>query len=769
MKPFSSSILVNESAKSRQTKSFNEMAKKQSYIACICQFNEGVVEAEVKETKQMLQNILDNVNKNGLYVSDDLRPSFDKIDTIMNLIDTLINGVDRADMTPGASDREYEIIMYNRLIDALKVRKFSPDVKVTMIANMKHVPNTPIDNCDGYGPVHDYIMSVIKNARTLTDEIVDSLNISTVYRTIGDLTGVPGDHILESPDDVVNEYNNLFEYVPTEVSAMNAAGLANDACNKVNGAYVYISTYNIRNDVIGLTSVLKAVASTYENKEIIRRVIDKVCDCLTSISLIVAGTRAVESYHFRTIMKFNYNSLKHLIPDQAEFTRSPVNGIDNNGIVVPKMPVRPKMESSMEFFGDTVDADSVFETLEPGDFNPTNFMDLKLVDESVLNIQEMRVIMDCMKLEASLLEAGDLEKLVTSMNEALLDKAKNVGTAMLETIKKLIAKFMENFLYKAKFEGPWLKKYKDIILNNGWGDRGVKFNCYYDHRDIFNLVNIPPVNYADLVKNANGAFESEEAFFQHFFGGIDGCIRGHGKYRDTLGIIKDDMSLADKCKYMMGARFPDNITGKEIKYNELDIKGMYDWLLATENLTAQIKKQQTALEHAERSYKTSLNSLSTQGDKDQKAADTGVKNEYYSFIYEVELSQAPKDAKPVANNGSQSTATGKVNTPQVKVGDYNMKQSDTDKEVQGAKETTAEVDKRMKIYFKVCKDVIAAELTGIANLRKEYMDLMRSVVRAKVGADADLRVTDKAAEANAAKNAKKEELNKQQARANNQQ
>ena len=229
------------------------------------------------------------------------------------------------------------------------------------------------------------------------------------------------------------------------------------------------------------------------------------------------------------------------------------------------------------------------------------------------------------------------------------------------------------------------------------------------------------------------------------------------------------MSLADKCKYMMGARFPDNITGKEIKYNELDIKGMYDWLLATENLTAQIRKQQSALEHAERSYKTSLNSLSTQGDKDQKAADTGVKNEYYSFIYEVELAQAPKDAKPVANNGSQSTASGKINTPQVKVGDYNMKQSDTDKEVQGAKETTAEVDKRMKIYFKVCKDVIAAELTGIANLRKEYMDLMRSVVRAKVGANADLRVTDKAAEANAAKNAKKEELNNQQARANNQQ
>ena len=159
MKPFSSSILVNESAKSRQTKSFNEMAKRPSYIECICKFNEGVVEAEVKETKQMLQDILDNVNKNGLYVSDDIRPSFDKIDTITNLIDTLINGVDRADMV-STGDKEYECMMYNRLIDALKVRKFSPDVKVTMIANMKHVANTPIDSCDGYGPVHDYIMNI---------------------------------------------------------------------------------------------------------------------------------------------------------------------------------------------------------------------------------------------------------------------------------------------------------------------------------------------------------------------------------------------------------------------------------------------------------------------------------------------------------------------------------------------------------------------------------------------------------------------------------
>lgn len=518
----------------------------------------------------------------------------------------------------------------------------------------------------------------------------------------------------DSIDDFRSEYSKLFKIDYTEVPISIAASIFRNGYDI--GAGTYLSGYDLERTITPLISTLKVSMDKFENPNEFKAIIDSLCNIVFNAQMgIMTMNKVAENYRI-CLMKHNIEAVKSALIEEH---------IDRS------------LFESVSMHGVEMDKETFFNTLETEDFNPTEFMNLAAMIDADSAVTECMIKLQGMAYEAMCIANGDYDSLM-NIDEAIAARVQSVASNILEGIKALIAKFNEAMLNGLKLERPWLEKYKNTILNNSWGNRGITFSCYYDerHRALIDNLKMPPIDYTKLnTEGGAGAFENEETFFKTYFKDLDNAI----KTLDTAKVITPEMSIADKCKYIMGAKFPEGKTNTQVPYSSLKIADMYNWLLLNDKLTNNIKQQQSVLERSNRAYETAIKNLkanqpAAQNNTQAKPAAAPAQNaasaqheSYYSYIFEVELEKQDNPTMTQTNTVNNNPTDLKNTSAQAK------------SQIEKSGDTGATAEGKMKIYMKVCKDVLAAELTAVRYLRSEYISLMRSIVTAKLGKGADLK------------------------------
>ena len=690
MKPFSVNILKESAVSSADLIDLKTTPK--SIVEQVIAFNESV-----SQTETLSKNIFYRCLFNYLKTNDpkELNPGYTaqiaKVEAIAKSV-TSFNLPEP--IVPGTESIE---IKYDQLISYLRSSDMDPDVMNKVVKIISGATKKPavLDMDFAVNILDNYckaVMSYIIDDTNKT-EIPDPLTEADVINNISKILGI-GE--CDNYEDFNTKYRAAFEFSTVEIPIGCAKDVLANATYSV-GCHCNLSSYALDRVLTPLISLLKVSHDKFEDPNKFRSVIDTICNMIICLQTLCNIMNCISSDLRASVLKTNINALNEAFRDFTDL---------------------PLFSESVTMHGEEIDKDTFFNTLDTEDFNPTEFMDLALCIDSDIKTNEELAKQQGMAIEAMYIAEGKFDEL-QNIDEAIGARVQSATQTAIEGIKNLIARFTEALLNGLKFERPWLNKYKNIILNNTWGDRGVTFSCYYDenHRKLIDNLKLPSVDYSVLNNEGNAsAFENEESFFKAYFKDLDNAIRT----MDTAKVITSDMSIADRCKYIMGAKFPEGKTNAQVPYNTLKIADMYNWLLLTDKLTNNIKQQQAVLEKTGRAYENAI-----KGMKATEKTQTPKTESYYSYIFEVEVEQ--KDVQPQPTQGTNNNPQDLKNTSQ--------RATEQIKKT-GDNANTAEA--KMKIYMKVCKDVLAAELTAVRYLRSEYINLMRSIVRAKLGSGADL-------------------------------
>lgn len=734
MKPFSSSILSDsryvEGTPLSESTSLNAIKEtNEPMLYRLLQFDEAVARADIDATRDFYVKMLDLVNSKKETVDYD--PAYMAVFNKFEAVKAASEGVlafNRCGECPDV-DRSLEAI-FDRLSKCADAT-----TTVNIIGSNSETPVCPqIDIM--LNPIRDYsfaVVNCINNGGDLTRFIAEHADMDIVSMICHHMAKITGIEDADNFNTLIENYEKKFKFGYLAVPLSNIRNAFFDASCRATSCQPYICARDLY-EYGGIALAINAMKINRDNLDIdkARKIVNDICDAIAIYTIIILKMNDISNDKRKFVETHN----KHAIMDYVtSHMGAPTN-------------------ESMSMFGDELDYQTVFDTLDPEDFNRTEYFDLSLVSEHVFKMDCIEARKYAIALEAKLLAEGRYDELYI-VQEGMIDKIKSGVGKIVEAIKKLVAKFVADIMGIFAPEKVYLTKYKNIILNSTIPENTtVQFEGHAldAMQRLKSSFSIPTTSYNDLMAKPQ-QFESEEAFFEankNAFG-IGGTFKRN-----------NDNSLADDLKVYWGYKDeknpPPQMTFKDINPR---IKEIYDFLLATED---QAKKLQREVKNLDRTFKNYTISAKNYGAKSQTNGDQKVetKQEYYSAIDDRWISLSEKTSigpveKPNTNNDSDQSNNNQSpnnNQNQQKV-NTNMTRGDTDKEVKQSGDEESKIVRNMEIYTNTCRSVLTARATGFRYCHQELMAIMKAIVKAKLGDKADIR-NDKDAQAAA----KKEEQNK---------
>lgn len=710
MKAFSSSILSTKQSDSVLMEStvgtFKSVADDRSDLVRLLEFNEAAAKAEYDEARDYYIGILRSIqNKSGDY-SEALNACFNQYEAVKATAKLMLSP-DSDGATPCYSS-ECEKWM--------QIKKQYPSAVITQTYCTKEPASVESDTL---------MIPFVKYCKSVADGTVEKKNIVEDICTWGSKSvGIESASNLE---EFIDNYESFYEFDTREITCANMDQY--NACPK--------STFYVWGDKLFqyadlAISYLKVNEDSFENPNVVREIVKNICDGIATYTIMAIKTRQINVQKCNELDAVNAKNIAEELKDSTS------------------------LSESMKMYGDEIDGKSIFEDLDEYDFNPTEFMDLGLVAEHVLKMDTMEAYKYGMTLEAKYLAEQNYEALAT-IHEAIGQKIKEGFGKFIEALKKIAAKFVEAIMFNFGTEKAWLTKYKNIILNNEF-KKETQVAVYCNLNNAVNQIEkvVPPLaSYAELSQDTS-AFASEEDFFDKKFKNAFPGI-------DNVKNVPKDGTIAEKCKYYLGAKWADGAKdegtfedfGEGKKWPT--VARMYQWLLDTEKLAkttqAQIKNIERTVENYQRSAAKSTipeGGNNQQGQQQnnaqtanaQQAAPQTAQNAsaYYSYIFGKVMTEADIKPAPVADNNQQG-GDQQQNNNQGNNKNYNKTtQGDTDEEVKKSNDPGSVISGRMQIYCNVCKQVLTAKMTAITYAHKEMLDIMRAIVKARMGDSADIQL-----------------------------
>ena len=254
-------------------------------------------------------------------------------------------------------------------------------------------------------------------------------------------------------------------------------------------------------------------------------------------------------------------------------------------------------------------------------------------------------------------EGGNIYDGIKAINEGISDKAGSAWDKVMDFLRRMWGKFVENMTNLFNSNGYYLEKYKDIILK-----KPIKFTEKITMPNYFNgiknivAVKIPLLNVQSLERIPLNA-------------------------EDKTGM---DNLRTEFMNAWRNGKPADNPNGKEFKAwavdyfkglgtgevdftaSQINMTDMYNFCHDSKNITSTLEKDKSAIERANKEFADEVKNVMSKADKDgYNTNDTGEANDYDKA-----------DGKLVHTNGSNYTYTITVNN-QVK--SYNA----TSKKVDG--------------------------------------------------------------------------------------
>lgn len=736
MRPFSSSILSD----SRYTAGANVALQESTSLNAIkevnepmlyklLQFDEAVARADIDATRDFYVKMLDLVNSKKDTVDYD--PAYMAVFNKFEAVKAASEGVlafNCAGECPDV-DRKLEAI-FDRLSKCADAT-----ATVNIIGSNSETPVCPQMDIM-LNPIRDYCFAVvncINNGGDLTIFMAEHADTDIVPMICHHMAKITGIEDADNFNTFIENYEKKFKFSYLTVPLSNIRNTFFDASCRASSCQPYIRASDLY-EYGGIALAINAMKINRDNLDIdkARKIVNDICDAIAIYTILILKMNDISNDKRKFVESHN----KHVIMDY----------------VTSHMGETPTNES-MTMFGDELDYQTVFDTLDPEDFNRTEYLDLSLVSEHVFKMDCIEARKYAIALEAKLLAEGRYDELHI-VQEGMVDKIKTGVGKIVEAIKKLVAKFVADIMGIFAPEKVYLTKYKNIILNSTIPENTtVQFEGHAldAMQRLKSSFNIPTTSYNDLMAKPQ-QFESEEAFFEankNAFG-VGGTFKRN-----------NDNSLADDLKVYWGYKDeknpPPQMTFKDINPR---IKEIYDFLLATED---QAKKLQREVKNLDRTFKNYTISAKNYGAKNQDDQKTEPKQEFYYSAINDRLVSLSEDTAigPIEkpnNSGDGSTQSNNNQTDgnqnQQKKVNTDMSRGDTDKEVKQSGDEESKIVRNMEIYTNTCRSVLTARATGFRYCHQELMAIMKAIVKAKLGDKADIR-NDKDAQAAA----KKEEQN----------
>lgn len=706
MKAFSSSILsakqtpITESV----TGTFDSFETSKSTLVKFLEFNEAAAEADIKSTRDYYLNVLNVIRSGSGNYDPALNACFTQYEAVKNAAMNCMGPGDCCEPEGRPTSDAVSILE--------KLKKTNPSDTLTQVYASTTMAN--VEDVSSSFIFEQYCKDVVAGKDMKGTNLPE-----VVVNYIGKCAGLDG---AESIEELMDKITNSYSIQEREIPISNYSFY-----DSFSNQHIWIYPISLIKTADLAISYLKVNADKFEDPNDVREIVKNICDAISTYAIIVLkASQIAEDIN----NKVRSEDIKHIM----EFASS-------HGM----------LSESMSMFGDEIDSKSVFDDLEPGDFNPTEFMNLELVSEHAMKMDSMETYKWAMSMEAKYLAEQNYQGLV-DLNEAVGQKIKAGLQKALEALKKIAAKFVEAILFNFGTEKAWLTKYKNIILNNTLKtDTQITVYCNLKNAvDSIQEIVAPTANYNELT-NDTSAFESEEAFFSKKFPNINSIT-------DKAAHIPQDASIADRVKYAFGAKYPngEGDPGSFADFNDgkwPSVAKMYQWLLDTEKLAkdtqAQIKNIERTVENYTRSAdklgapenqqqnNAKQNNTTQNNAQQQNTAQPQAKQEsYYSYIYNKYLTEMDIKSAPATNGADGQENTNNPNPKEA----YKTTQGDTDEQVKNSKDAGSVITGRMNIYMNVCKQVLTAKMTAINYAHKEMLDLMRAIVKGRLGDSADIEL-----------------------------
>ena len=348
--------------------------------------------------------------------------------------------------------------------------------------------------------------------------------------------------------------------------------------------------------------------------------------------------------------------------------------------------------------------------------------------------------------ECLAIESADLNQ-IKSINESVVDVAKNIIKKIIETIKGLFGKFSEKMSELVTSDATYLNKYKDIITKNPFKNHTINM-YHYDANKLRNDFYVPQWNFDTFKKVIGGenTDDVEKQFISTYFAGkiksdeelkvaVMEAIRGDSEEEFSMTALKPS-ELFDFCinfKATQAALDKDSaiITKSESLLNsELD------------KLASELKLKQR---DEEREKEISDSDKTKEADKPKEVEVQNNSAIVYSSVMESYISVNEVKVGKVEDKGSSTTSSvagktqvntgakemnldGKTAASSVSTIKNNLDKNDEDKQKE-----IEHIKDRGATYFKCCGDIVAAKLTVASQMYKDYMKILRVHVSDYVG------------------------------------
>lgn len=718
MKAFSSSILADTSYSSPEVlkesyTSFKDIKDtREPMFIRLLQFDEAAAIADMNSTRDFYIGLLKMCN-------DNKNPKFDTAyQAIFNKFDAVYTAAKALNTEALHSDRPEECSpndMFIRLNNLSSVI----NTTISIICDKVSTP-TPVYSEAYYGVLREFCKNGIEHIKSGSFNTWDYEPhiVEDICAFVSEASGIQR---ATSIDEFITNYDAAIKYEPSDIAIANVKDAIYRACGKIRDSKGYIRIDDFDGYAL-LCTLIDTMKINSENLDInrVRSVVNIICDAIATYAILDAKMKDIIDKHCKYIRDFNTKNIMKFIG----------TAIGNNDISV---------RESMEIFGDEITSKSLFDDLDPEDFNRTEFLDLSLVAEHVLKMDKIRGRKYAIALEASLLAQGKYDELY-KVNEALGQSIKNAVSRVIEAIRKMIAKFTEALMGNFASEKAYLTKYKNAILNSKV-DSATPITFSGDVLRGMDRLNqghfkVPTTSYNELMNsNKPDQFNSIDDFFKAHVAefGITGFNRSNNP----------DVKLADDLKVFWGYKQENEkieTTFAEINERIADI---YKFIMDTEKEAGNLRRESKNLDRTYKNYEASAKQYA--GNREPAGSTkptqpTKQNASYYSAIYDKyilegdapQIGQAPSkanDSQP-AQQPSGSTEQTKTNTQ--------MTRGDTDKEVQSTKDDESKIVKNMEIYTKTCQAVISARATGYEYVHKQLMYIIRFIVKNQFGNSADI-------------------------------
>ena len=706
MKPFSSSILsVNESASYKEAPvTLKRFKENESALIKLLEFDDAAAQAKLTSSRDYYISLIKLANHEVKSYDPAYNAIFNQYEAVKAAVSSLMNNY--------CYSPEYN--NYVTYLD--KIRKisneFNFDYSVKIISSLSEKPiNTGFESLTL--PIKRYCQNALDGLLKGSFDVILMTDhekfLSNLCLDISKMIGIEESNSL---DELITNYKNSFKLNESVVPGTTVVSITCGVTDSINSSSIFLGTHDLF-EFTGIEATVNTIKANIDNVDInaVRACIKNICDALSVYAIFSTKAKDIAEEINKKVVKYNLDAMTSTLNDNS--------------------PVK----EGMNMFGDEIDSKGLFDDLDPEDWNPTEFLDISLVTNHVHEMDVIDARCYAMALEAKYLANGEYDKLYT-VHEALMGDLKNGLKKIIDAIRNLVKKFIADMMGVFAPEKAYLEKYKNIILNNSLPEN-TEITFYGDVVNGFKRLKgnfrIPTISYNELMANGGrNDFADENTFFDKKF---------RQPYMQQLKRNTEN-SLADDVKIYYG--FKDGSNGYTMTYSKFisDIGGsgiadIYNWLLDTNK---EAKTLDNESKNIERTYNNYVKSAKAYGaeDKNNQSSQTAQNASYYSVLFDKEINISEADIKAAPQSTSTNNNENNNNQPQQPKVNTNMTRGDTDAEVKKSGDTEDQIQRNMEIYCKVCQSVISARATAFRYVHKEMMDIIKAIVKAKLGDKAEI-------------------------------